>query len=67
MTSTASIALPTTQSQLTKDGWVLKEDKNRPYCPNHHLKDYLGLHSGEGNGTPLQYSCLENPMGGGAW
>ena len=22
---------------------------------------------GEGNGTPLQYSCLENPMYGGAW
>ena len=22
---------------------------------------------GEGNGNPLQYSCLENPMGGGAW
>ena len=22
---------------------------------------------GEGNGTPLQYSCLENPMHGGAW
>ena len=22
---------------------------------------------GEGNGTPLHYSCLENPMGGGAW
>ena len=21
----------------------------------------------EGNGTPLQYSCLENPMGRGAW
>ena len=21
----------------------------------------------EGNGTPLQYSCLENPMEGGAW
>ena len=20
-----------------------------------------------GNATPLQYSCLENPMGGGAW
>ena len=31
---------------------------------------YLGVSffsSGEGNGTPLQYSCLENPMGGGAW
>ena len=23
--------------------------------------------SGEGNGTPLQYSCLENPMDRGAW
>ena len=22
---------------------------------------------GEGNGTPLQYSCLENPLDGGAW
>ena len=22
---------------------------------------------GEDNGTPLQYSCLENPMDGGAW
>ena len=22
---------------------------------------------GEGNGTPLQYCCLENPMDGGAW
>ena len=25
------------------------------------------LKKGEGNGTPLQYSCLENPMDGGAW
>ena len=25
------------------------------------------LRIGEGNGTPLQYSCLENPMDGGAW
>ena len=23
--------------------------------------------TGEGKGTPLQYSCLENPMDGGAW
>ena len=23
--------------------------------------------AGEGNGDPLQYSCLENPMGGGGW
>ena len=25
------------------------------------------LLNGEGDGTPLQYSCLENPMDGGAW
>ena len=27
----------------------------------------LGGSPGEGNGTPLQYSCLENPMDGGVW
>ena len=27
----------------------------------------LCKHCGEGNGTPLQYSCLENPMDGRAW
>ena len=27
----------------------------------------LGRFSGEGNGSPLQYSCLENPMDRGAW
>ena len=27
----------------------------------------LGRSAGEGNGNPLQYSCLENPMDGGAW
>ena len=27
----------------------------------------VALLHGEGNGTPLQYSCLENPMEGGAW
>ena len=31
------------------------------FCP------YLDISAGEGNGTPLQYSCLENPMDGGAW
>ena len=32
-------------------------------------EEYLGFMAGfgEGNGTPLQYSCLENPMDGGAW
>ena len=27
----------------------------------------LGRSTGEGNGNPLQYSCLENLMDGGAW
>ena len=27
----------------------------------------LGRSPGEGNGSPLQYSCLENPMDRGAW
>ena len=27
----------------------------------------LGRSPGEGNGNPLQYSCLENPIDGGAW
>ena len=30
------------------------------------LKEAYSL-DGEGNGTPLQYTCLENPMDGGAW
>ena len=28
-----------------------------------YFMDYIG----EGNGNPVQYSCLENPMDGGAW
>ena len=30
------------------------------------IKDSLEAQTGEGNGTPLQYSCLANPMDGGA-
>ena len=32
-----------------------------------HILDLAILRVGEGNGTPLQYSCLENAMDGGAW
>ena len=37
--------------------------------PRLRILDLLGPHviSREGNGTPLQYFCLENPMDGGAW
>ena len=32
-----------------------------------HNKSTVCVRDGEGDGTPLQYSCLENPMDGGAW
>ena len=35
---------------VTQDGWVMVERSDRM------------LSTGEGNGKPLQYSCLENPM-----
>ena len=31
------------------------------------IRDTKGTFHGEGDGTTLQYSCLENPMDGGAW
>ena len=31
------------------------------------IKYYLKVDDGEGDGTPFQYSCLENPMDGGVW
>ena len=34
---------------------------------NQGLIPESGRSPGEGNGNPLQYSCLENPMDGGAW
>ena len=42
----------------------LQQPRNIKMSPN---KPGLKLQIGEGNGTPLQYSCLENPMDGGAW
>ena len=32
-----------------------------------HAYGYGIAHCREGNGNPLQYSCLENPVDGGAW
>ena len=31
------------------------------------IQSEVNQRDGEGNGNPLQYSCLENPMDGGAW
>ena len=45
---------------------------NFPICkmgriPIYNLLVKIAYNSGEGNGTPLQYSCLENPRDRGAW
>ena len=37
------------------------------YCPSLSPLVTTSLFFGEGNGTPLQYFCLENPVDGGAW
>ena len=34
---------------------------------DHRVLMKVAILCGEGNGIPLQYSCLENPMDGGAW
>ena len=36
--------------RATQDGWVMVESSDKTWS------------AGEGNGKPLQYSCLENPM-----
>ena len=55
-------------SFVTYPGAVLWTLENKMYSTvvDEHL--YMPIiYFGEGNGTPLQYSCLENPMDGGAW
>ena len=42
-----------------------EQGKGCPLCDAKNWK--LEQVAGEGDGTPLQYCCLENPMGGGAW
>ena len=48
---------------------VYGSDSKESVCSLGHLGMILGLgrSPGEGNGNPLQYSCLENRKGGGAW
>ena len=36
-------------------------------CLMKQVLQYISKYIGEGDGTQLQYSCLENPMDGGAW
>ena len=53
-------------SKITADGDCSHEIK-RHLILGRKSYDQPRQHIGEGNGTPLQYSCLENPMDGGAW
>jgi len=39
--------------------------KNPPAKPETQLAHWMGSFPGEGNGNPLQYSCLENPLNRG--
>ena len=56
---------PSSSLPLTPPGGRLLTGSNlaktKPFFAGSQHKE------GEGNGTPLQYSCLENPMDGGAW
>ena len=45
----------------------IKKSTNKNCWKSVWKKGILHTHTGEANGTPLQYSCLENPMDGGAW
>ena len=53
-------------SKITADGDCSHEIK-RHLLLGRKVMTNLDSIFGEGNGTPLQYSCLENPMDGGAW
>ena len=51
---------------LSSEKFLILARQKHQRCSYLHIS-YLFLLFGEGNGTLLQYSCLENPMDGGAW
>ena len=53
-------------SKITADGDCSHEIKRRLLLGREVMTNLDSIF-GEGNGTPLQYSCLENPMDGRAW
>ena len=48
-------------------GFQFPSSSLAPYIVCHFDYGHSSGYGGEGNGTPLQYFCLENPMDGGAW
>ena len=59
--------LDTTEQLNNKNGWISDGKASAYNAGDLGLIPVWGRAPGEGNGTPLQYSCLENPMEGGAW
>ena len=60
--------------ELLKRDWVLPDVNSQCFLTylsvilfEKYLLIWLYWILGEGNGIPLQYSCLENPMDGGTW
>ena len=48
-------------------GKTIRREQGPAHQQNATINAPVSSFHGEGNGTPLQYSCLENPMDGGAW
>ena len=64
------LELKSTESEIKNSNDGLNSRMERPRRESKNLKIKQGLsnlNSGEGNGNPLQYSCLENPMDRGDW
>ena len=62
-----------TRNRQEKELWFLNKEKGRRYSGEEEITlnalylPTFSIINGEGNGTPLQYSCLKNPMDGGPW
>ena len=57
----------TTRGKPTRDSQKIKERNSKHNTIENHQKESSKRRRGEGNGTPPQYSCLENSMDGGNW
>ena len=58
----------TQKHMINKQKWINSKEKLTDVALNWVICwGGLSIPTGEGNGTPLQYSCLENPLDRGAW
>ena len=64
--TTISFFTPIVFSTAELSSWLYGKESTRQVGDT-GLISGLGRSPGEGNGNPLQYSCLENPMDRGVW